>query len=139
MRIMEIARNWKLRDISFIKINRKLETKKIHFNEITDNICHVWKCILGYLNLQTIRKNIDKIKKGDFKKEHLPSIKFFNEIDTLLYKFKLSIIWENSIIMLLLTGLFFLPQDYCPIIIEKEKNKVKISIPILQETGLEDV
>ena len=115
--------------------------------EIKEQCIALWKCWLDYFSIKYLKKykhKIDFEKNSELRKDNvyyrnIPFIKFFTMLNELLKKYNLSNLWEDSIQLLLLTGKLFIPDEYCPVMVKKDKDEITISIPIYQETQLEDI
>ncbi|MEX0999699.1 MAG: hypothetical protein WD000_07045 [Thermodesulfobacteriota bacterium] len=115
--------------------------------EITKQCLALWKCWLHYQSFRYMQKYQDKINFQQTKEllhknlyyQKIPSVYLNSKIINLLKKYNLSKLWEDSIKLLLATGKIFIPDNFCPIVLTKNKDEIAISIPIYKETRLEDI
>ena len=112
--------------------------------EETMRIQNLWKYLLQHNDILILKNNIEKVKAMNVSQfnrllKNLPSQYFYIGVEKLMDSFGLSLIWKDSIILLLLSGYFLVPDNFCPIIVEYYGGRQKISIPILPETRKEDL
>lgn len=125
--------------------NKKKPVFKWHNHESLDNLKNLWKCLLLFEDIKKIYNDLNQFSKNqniNFFKEYnnnLKSNEFNTDLQNLLDSFNLSPVWEESILLLLLTGYLFPPQKFCEILIKKEGTKLDIYIPIHPETRFEDI
>lgn len=149
----EIAFGMPKAHVSFLseasrKKHAKLPDDHLLYNyEITQQCLALWKCWLEYQSLRYLKKYQGKIDFRHNKKllnkniyyQKIPSVYFNSKLNELLKKYNLSKLWEDSMQLLLITGKMFVPDVFCPILITKNKDEVTITIPIYNETQLEDI
>lgn len=160
--VLKISETFQLNEIAFgmpksnVSFSSEASRKKyaklpddhlLYNYEITQQCLALWKCWIEYQSLRFLKKYQGKINFQHNKKllnkntyyQKIPSVYFNLKLDQLLKKYNLSKLWEDSIRLLLITGKMFVPNEFCPILITKNNDEVVITIPIYNETQLEDI
>jgi hypothetical protein len=145
-RVTETVKTFGLDTLAFgwqSKPNAKPE-HKYYDPEYHQQLTTLWKCLLRLKDYQFLKKFGQRVLKdlnsgdrGGYNK--IPSSIFTTSVESILNDFGLSKFWGNSIVLLLLTGFLFPPQNYLPIHLEKKNGKVSLVLPIYPETQIDDI
>lgn len=130
--------------INFKDINKPCEA---YYNpEHCDLLIGFWRSMLTFADYLYVKENLEGIKKAidlnSSTKEYVdnfPRKLYRKKLKEILDLFNLSLAWEESIELLLITGWVFLPRNIQPVILIKSGNEITISEMIAHSTQREDL